>query len=530
MFKNLIYTPPTEEVKRDLPLDANIVNIQEGDFEISSKGAKCDKFEYLAFNRQFNTRKKFVDLKDSLKVIQKNLVPVIVALIDDKYYLIDGQGRLACIYEIIKGTGQSFPLRVFVDKSYESKEELLNAVVNVNNTNTPWDIIDYLEARVTMEKLKNVSSQMGRYERLRSLLDEYANISYKTVIDVLGEPKNSVLVDFKKEWEPRFEEGIKVLKACENFPIEKIKYNNKIVKGVDWVSRNAPDVNLNNIFDRLKEDSSNFDRESLRNIIAGTAESVIGILLDINDSDTYYKSRQITNDTKATALVRASGKCEAMVQDRRGTSKRCTAKNTLEFHHDLAAAHNGSNSEANIRMLCSECNNGAKTNPVLFWDETDEMLALRKTIISDTKVSESNKVKEVLQEIEASGNSIEAEDEEFLEKIMKEREREVKWLASDSSKHWGITGITKHGKKFKEIKDIQEYLYPTDGRPFKNPWDPGQTLLPNSLLEKVKAGRNAWGHDEISELSINERILNLRHGIDAADELIGRLKNDLLFN
>ena len=379
MFNNNNLYDNAIDPVRDL-LGVNIIELKEEDFTLVEKGAKCKKFKYLTFNRQYSDRRKFTALQDSLTVSWKNLVPVIAAEVDGSFHLLDGQGRLACIYQILKGTGKTFPLRVYLDKSYESEEELLSAVVSVNNTATPWDIIDYLSARVAVETAENLGSDKGVYETLKDLIEnDYADVAYKTAIDVLGEDKNSVLTDLKKEWKPRFKDGIKVLNKCREYPTEDLRTSNKVVKAVDYVSRNADDVDLETIFDNLT-------KQQLAEVMAGKAETAIGVLLDANDSDCFHKSRQILSSVKKVAFERAEGQCEGMIITKKG-AKRCSKKNTLQFHHDLAHSNNGSNEEGNIRMLCAKCNNTAKANPVVFWDEysntdspSDKELTLQQRI------------------------------------------------------------------------------------------------------------------------------------------------------
>ena len=338
------------------------INVTADDFEVVAKGAKCKKLSYLSFNRQFTERKKFKQLKASLDKLWKNLIPIVVADIDGEYYLVDGQGRLACIYSLIEGTKKSFPITLAIDDEVKSVDDLLEIVVDVNNTNTPWDTIDYLKARVCMEQSKSITPGAEKYEILLDLIeDEFADIAYKTAIDVLGVDKNKVLEDLESEWRERFDIGKKVLNVCKTFPVEDLRTNNKLIKSVDYISRNVDDISLDTIFDNI----TNKDK---LDIISGTAESVLGVLLDCNDSNYVHKSRQIKSNVKREALMRADGKCEGMIRTARG-SKRCAKKSPLHYHHDLAHSSNGSNDSVNVRILCARCNMVAQDTPVEFWDE-----------------------------------------------------------------------------------------------------------------------------------------------------------------
>lgn len=334
----------------------SIINITAADFEIAPKGAKCTKFQYIDFNRQYNKRKKFQNLKDSLDKLWTNIIPIVLVKLDDGNYLVDGQGRLACIYELLKNTNKSFPLQVFINDNVK-REDMISHVIECNNTSTPWDILDYLKAKVYFEKNDNVTNDPGKYELLSGYIEQYPLIAHKTVIDVLGISPAKVLEDINKEWEQRFEEGLKVLDICDTFPIEQIKFNNKVIKAVNWVSLNAEDVVLENIFDNIT------DKDKIE-ILAGTAETVIAVLLDANESTAVYKSRIIYDDVKSKALARSEYQCEALLRG----DKRCLKKHKLQYHHDLAFSSNGSNEDGNIRILCADHNNSAKANPIKFFE------------------------------------------------------------------------------------------------------------------------------------------------------------------
>ena len=471
MFK--MFNQPEEiKVNNNLP-KINIIDIDENDFVMTPKGAKCTKFTYLIFNRQYAERKKFDRLKDSLSLVGKNLVPIIAAEIDNEYYLIDGQGRLACIYGLIKGTGKSFPLRVYLDNDYKSKDELLSVVINVNNTATPWDVIDYLNARVAIEQDKNLSNEDGIYTTLKNLIEEdYADVSYKTAIDVLGEDKNKVLEDLKEEWVPRFELGKKVLNKCKDFPIEKLRTSNKIIKGVDYISRNALDIDIDTIFDKLR------DPEDLLSIMTGTAEAVIGILLDVNDSNLMHKSRLMLSKDKAKALLTSGEQCEAMIVTRHG-GKRCAKTSTLEFHHDLAHASNGSNGENNIRILCSKCNNTAKTNPVVFYNEPEAKNIVAEVIKEDIDI-EFKKLQKI-----------------FLKKV-----KEIS------------------GQIFAEPKHVKWFFYP-DGKP--TPMRENK-IFTWQALEIVINGKNAVSHYKENQEEYN---IMIQSGIDTMKLLITKIDEKL---
>lgn len=321
-------------------------------------GIRCQVFGYLPYNRAaYKDRSKFKKLQASINK-GRILTPIVCDNDNGELKIQDGQGRLVAVYFYLlenkdNDAIQSYRIPVFVRKGGRPED-----VRDMNETATPWELYDYIMYNKTMDD--------DNCKKLLTYFNDYDEFKYKAIATHMSKTDIKSIMEGPNEWKPNFEQGKEILDLC--LQIGKINpvlgHNVTFSNGIAFLIRK---INEGEITDVNKDDIVSLvtkDRRVMREFAGLKIADLKARLLDVLNSNFVIRNRILLDKAKAIAYDRSEGQCEAELHD--GT--RCPKK-TIEYHHDLAHAAGGSNTEKNYRVLCSMHNNAAETNPIKYYDD-----------------------------------------------------------------------------------------------------------------------------------------------------------------
>jgi hypothetical protein len=199
----------------------------EGNTIIYPKICTTDDYELAVFHEKNRVITHAKKMQDSVMALHKVLRPIVIALYNDKYYILDGQN----LYKALVKMGLSVEFYLFEVKT---ENELVRVMRQMNSSATRWSLDQFVKVNTSTDKKANAHDKLLRYVK-----------DYATSIGMTTKVMASIMYSEDYYNENRASNAIKGDYFVQNVPDIRIKSRLTSLKRFYKVTKMTPSNYLN---------------------------------------------------------------------------------------------------------------------------------------------------------------------------------------------------------------------------------------------------------------------------------------------